>query len=171
MAVGNLEFIKTATSGSGVSNFSLTDCFSDSYDVYYLSITKYNTNSQNYQRLRFLDSGGSVISANEYDYAFLRMESHTGYTEVRQTGISSIPFINTSTGAARAMGTGFYIHNPYDSSSYTFTQFQGTARSSAEVEGSKGIGVHKSAEQITGVNVFPTTGSIYNVQLTMFGVK
>jgi len=171
MAVGNLEFIKTATSGSGVSNFSLTDCFSDSYDVYYLSITKYNTNSQNYQRLRFLDSGGSVISASEYDYAYLRMESHTGYSEIRSTSQTNIPFINTSTGASRAMGTGFYIYNPYDSSSYTFTQFQGTARSTAEVEGSKGIGVHKSAEQITGVNIYPTTGVIYNVVLTMFGVK
>ena len=33
MAVGNLEFIKSA-SGSSVSSLSVTDCFSANYDVY-----------------------------------------------------------------------------------------------------------------------------------------
>ena len=33
MAVGNLEFIKSA-SGTSVSSLSVTDCFSANYDVY-----------------------------------------------------------------------------------------------------------------------------------------
>ena len=75
---GSLEFIKSAT-GSNVASVSVTDCFSAKYDVYMVSITKWNyVNSSVVAGMRFIDSGGSVISDSEYDHANLQHRIVTG---------------------------------------------------------------------------------------------
>ena len=59
----NLEFIKSA-SGSGVSSLSVTDCFSADYDVYFVQVAKSLNSVEANLDIRFIDSGGSIISAS-----------------------------------------------------------------------------------------------------------
>jgi len=173
MAVGNLEFIKSA-SGTSVSSLSVTDCFSADYDVYMISISDLDqANTNTYTNLRLLDSGGSVISASEYDYAELQMTSYTAFQENRNTG-QTVMFdrLNFNKNTATGVGITIYIYNPYDSSSFTFGQFQSVGVTDAVQRlGFKGIGVHKSAEQITGVNIFIDTGNIDSATVNVYGVK
>ena len=66
---GNLELVKTVT-GTSSATVDVTDCFSADYDVY--KVTIYNKEALSgafNQNLRLLDSGGTIISAAEYDYA------------------------------------------------------------------------------------------------------
>jgi len=168
----NLQFIKSA-SGTSVSSLSVTDCFSATYDVYEVTATfDKSTSASNWSSLRFIDSGGSVISASEYDYASLTLLSYASFPEEKgtsQTGISRVNFLHTSLVGG---DTKFTIYNPYDSSSYTFTNFQNVSSTSGNMFGGKVIGVHKSAEQITGLNIVGDSAYTFdNITVNVYGVK
>ena len=169
---GSLEFIKSA-SGTSVSSLSVTDCFSAKYDVYAFFIVKQDTTADVDTHLRFIDSGGSVISNLEYDTALLGLLSYAGFTEGRATNADRIYNIQRGeTVSAENGGSIHYIFNPYDSSSYTFHQTSGAgAVGSSGLIGNKGIGVHKVAEQITGFNLFPNSGSYDYLEVSVYGVK
>ena len=175
MAVGNLEFIQSA-SGSSVTTLDITDCFSADYDVYYCTVTNIDLSaSGGYAiNIRLIDSLGSVISASEYSYASLQLKSYSAFGEDRSATSSLILTFSALTGGS-AIGAGhsFYIFNPYDSSSYTFGLQQGSQfYETAGLLGTKGLGVHKSAEQITGLNIFNSGGSNFdNINIKVYGVK
>lgn len=166
----NLEFIKSA-SGSSVSSLSVTDCFSDKYDVYMVSISKLDVTAQNYLDARLIDSVG-VDSTTNYDYAGLELVAGATFAEKKNTGQSlwaNLSYQNT--GADDGVGLAMYIYNPYDSSSYTFFNSHSTSYYSASGIGYKTIGVHKVAEQITGIQFLPRSGSFDNITINVFGVK
>ena len=170
-----LQFIKSA-SASSVSSLSVSDCFSANYDVYKVILNDVEaTNSNSISRLRFLDSGGSVISANEYDFAALNLAAATSFAERRDVGQTYIDRLGTQhTGLIDGGTAVIYIYNPFDSSSYTFAQFQGMARAntgSVTGYGVKGIGVHKSAEQLSGLNILISAGTFDTIKITVYGVK
>ena len=166
----NLEFIKSA-SGTSVSSLSVTDCFSDKYNVYKVSITKAKNSANNYHYARFIDSGGVDASAN-YDSAGMSLRSFTTFGQMRFTNQDKINNIAYQ-GPDQDMGTGitFYVFNPYDSSSYTFGLAQTSGYYSSGLFGVKHISVHKVAEQITGINFFPASGTYDNITINVFGVK
>jgi len=171
----NLQFIKSA-SGTSVSSLSVTDCFSDKYDVYKVILNPTDSTISNaVARLRFIDSGGSVISDSEYDFASLSLAAATSFFEDRNTNETFINRLGTQhSGTIDGTSTIIYIYNPFDSSSYTFAQWQGMARAntgSVTGYGVKGIGVHKSAEQLSGLNIFPSSGTYDTIGIKVYGVK
>ena len=166
----NLQFIKSAT-GTSVSTLEVTDCFSADYDVYAFGITKVNKTTDGNIDLRFIDSGGSVISDNEYDYAFMSLLSYTSFSGASGTSTSTIDNIMRGSADTEENGGSIhYIFNPYDSSSYTFHLGQsGGALNTSGLVGQKSIGVHKSAEQITGFQLY--SGSYDTLSVNVYGVK
>jgi hypothetical protein len=171
MAVGNLEFIKSA-SGTSITTLEITDCFSADYDVYFVTITKVDVAANPLLYFRFIDSGGTVITGSEYERAHLNMLSYTTFSEGRSTTETRIPigYANGS-GTADLTGLSAYIFNPYDSSSYTFTTSQNSSYSTSGLQGMKSIGVHKTAEQLSGVAITVNTGSLESITANIFGVK
>ena len=165
-----LQFIKSA-SGTSVSSLSVTDCFSDKYDVYYISASKIDIATAYYNNIRVINSSGVDSGAN-YDYAQLQMASYTTFSELRSTTATSWFYSSwQSANASDGVGLGVYIFNPYDSSSYTFMTHQASGfNSGSGMLGFKGIGVHHTAEQITGINI--TSPYNYdNIIINVFGVK
>ena len=168
---GSLEFIKSA-SGSGVSSLSVTDCFSDKYDVYYISIVTFEPTSNATGQIRLLDSGGTVISDLEYDHAQLQVKTYASFSEERNTGVSYLGSTYFSDGGDdKGVGLSLYIFNPYDSSSFTFGLWKsaGWNQGSGGI-GRQGIGVHKSAEQISGI-AFSRSAGTQDVEAKVYGVK
>ena len=173
----NLEFIKSVTLSSS-TNFDITDVFTDRYDVYkivYSQLALDTSTSSGASRtlaIRFFDSGGTIISQSEYDYANLDMRDAEAYSENKSTSTDKIYFVTQIDANARSGGVVMYIYNPNDSSSYTFTQFQGVGGRNDDVHrGYKGIGVHKSAETISGIRLFSGGGVSFNGIGTVYGVK
>lgn len=170
--VGSLEFIKSA-SGTSVSSLSVTDCFSDKYDVYKIVIDTYEAATAQELAIRLLDSGGSVISASNYDSATEILRSYNTFQEVRTTNQSMIQYLGWNSATTVGFGLTLYVFNPFDSSSYTFFKNQ----TSSFVNGSGGIGykaiaVHKSAEQTTGINLFGASGhNLDDIAVSVYGVK
>ena len=172
MAVGNLEFIKSE-SGTSVASLSVTDCFSDKYDVYEIYITSYEQSAVADSRFSLLDSGGSEITSASYDSCFLGLQSSATFTEGRQTAQTNFrDFSYNITNYAESIGVKIVMYNPYDSSSYTFCQWQSSLyETGVSGEGRKGIGVLKSAQTCTGIKFFSSSGNLDDVQVSIFGVK
>ena len=174
---GSLEFIKSAT-GSDVNTLSITNCFSDKYDVYKIvgHTAEYRPTDTNVidLRHRLIDSGGSVISDNEYDSARLLMKGESSFDNDRFTSLSYM-YGTMQLGNYDNAGMVEYIFNPYDSSSYTFMLGQGAGgydTSNNRFRGVKQIGVHKVAEQITGLNIFSSNASVnFDLTISVYGVK
>jgi len=167
----NLQFIKSV-SATDINEFLITDIFSDAYDVYKIVINKIDTTVQTYNWIRFLDSSGNSISDSEYDRAYLQMTSYQAFQEGKSTGLNAIKDVDSSgTNQSDGIGNVMYIFNPYDSSSYTFLLGQSSGQLSSGLIGIKIIGVHKSAEQITGINYKRGSGNFDNVTVSVYGVK
>tara|TARA_Y100001973_G_scaffold6311_1_gene8827 strand:+ start:502 stop:1020 length:519 start_codon:yes stop_codon:yes gene_type:complete len=169
----NLQFIKDA-SASDVSSMNVTDCFSDQYDVYAITMAKLEglqSGNRNIH-MRFIDSSSNIISGSEYDWSALNLRSYASFTEGRSTNDTEIQRIQIYSSLDKEFGTVLYIFNPNDSSSFTFANWQssGLVESSTAGYGLKGIGVHKQAEQITGVN-FISNADNFNLKLSVYGVK
>tara|TARA_R100001594_G_scaffold138610_1_gene182361 strand:- start:648 stop:1157 length:510 start_codon:yes stop_codon:yes gene_type:complete len=166
----NLEFIKTE-SGIGVTTLTVADCFSSAYDVYFMSISKAKFSSNAYTQIRFMDSSGTVINQTEYDYASLDMYANTGYANLYGTGQSSIPnFGLAQSGVSDFGGISTFIFNPYQSDTYTSVK---TISSSFSSQGraTQNIGLHKSAEQLSGIQLNRSAGDAFDMEINMYGVK
>ena len=175
MAVGNLEFIKSA-SGTSVSSLSVTDCFSADYDVYAIILGKSDMlASAGFLRYRLIDSGGSVISGAEYDNAGLRLIGASAFQESKGTNETFFTGISSSTGdLTEEGGTAItYIYQPFNSSRYTFAQTQSVnTNASSQLQGYKYVNVHKVQEQITGFQILSSPSKTFEtVQLSIYGVK
>ena len=173
MAVGNLEFIKSA-SATSVALLDVTDCFSNKYDVYAVTVEVFDGGYLKGARLRFLDSGGTVIDQSEYDYATLNMLSSTAFSQSKATNTTFINGAGVAEASPNGSGGIHYIYNPYDSSSYTFTTMQYSGRvNTGAISGSgiKGIGVHKSAEQLSGIRIYASSGTFGEMNVSVYGVK
>ena len=171
---GNLELIKNATSSSNVSNVDLTNVFSADYDVYKV-VSQITTDVAFHEvAMRFLDSGGSVIDQSEYRHAFQELRSSTTFGEGKSSSTDRIyrP-MRTGSGAAAVGSNVLYIFNPYDSSSFTFTQMQVAAWSSStpQMGGQKGINIHEVAETITGFRYLVSSDNITYHNVSVYGVK
>ena len=143
MAVGNLEFIKSA-SGTGVTSLTVTDMFSSDYSVYQVFIRGNGSANVSSLSAEFLDSGGTDIAQGAYDTAILRLDPASTFGQVRTTNANSFEFVYTSA-TDNDFGVLITVFNPYETS-YTFATIQSMSN-----QGSKAIVVAKSttsAEQM-----------------------
>ena len=163
----NLEFIKSA-SGTSVTSFDITDCFSTDYDVYFGKLETIGGSSG--IKLRYLDTSDNPITSSIYDFAGLQMFGGSSFIERRSTGQDAI----LKFGEASSNGTNaeIYFFNPYDSSSYTFTKRIDPAIYSSAIFGEKAISVAKQTATYTGVRFFTDNGStMTSINFSVYGVK
>ena len=154
MAVGNLELIDKTEITSSVSSVDITDVFSDKYDVYKI-VTNGIEDTTNTPALmiRFINSSGSVVTASNYDYAYLTMRADNIFSENNGTNQSYIRGFFGFLNATHSQASVSYIFNPYSSSSYTFALSQISSFQSA-LRGVKNIGVLKQTASMTGFQLF-----------------
>jgi len=158
MAVGNLEFIKSVEVTTSTSSVDVTDCFSANYDVYKITTNDFSTvgTLQTALDLRFLDSGGSVVSASNYDYAYLNMKANTTFAEVKNTNQTFIDNIfGVPDQSPEGASSVTYVFNPFSSSSYSFVTNQSALTNASSVmKGQKYIGVLKQTATMSGFRLF-----------------
>lgn len=161
------------TTASSVSSVSVNDIFTSDFDIYKVVLTEFQVVTSGVEgRLRFVNSSGSVVSS-QYDYAYLDMPSFTTFSEGRATGQTFLQsFTKDTRGSSETGGFVMYVFNPTNSSSYTFILHQDTFYNTGNgQQGNKGIGVHKSAQSITGLNFFCSSGNIDNIALKVYGLR
>ena len=175
MAVGNLEFIKSVEVTTSTSSVDVTNCFSADYDVYKITTNDFSTvgTTQTALDLRFLDSGGSVVSASNYDYAYLNMKAETTFAEVKATNSSFIDnFFGVPDQSPEGASSVTYVFNPFSSSSYTFAINQSSRAEAGNFRGQKYIAVLKQAATMSGFRLFETfTRPFDEGKISVYGVN
>jgi len=164
---GSLEFVKSA-SGSTVSSLSVTDCFSANYDVYQVTVTTLQTSEAANINLRFIDESG-VVSSSTYDNALLVMPSNASYSQIKSAGQTSIGGISYNGADAYGASINMMVFNPYDSAGFTFLTNQSNAWTGV-LQSYKGIGMEETAQIITGINFFPSAGTV-TMEIKIYGLK
>ena len=102
----------------------------------------------------------------------MNLRSNASFVEVNNTGEDHIEDLNLTDKAPESSGAILYVYNPYNSSSYTFLQWQSSGNITGVLAGMKGIAVHKVAETIRGINLFDMNGSRpFDGTVSVYGVK
>ena len=165
--MSNLKFIKSV-SANGDATVSVTDCFSANYDVYKIVINNVVNTGGASAYLRFIDSGGSSITASDYDRAVYGLYSIHGYSESKgnNTSISSLAFYQTTGG-----GLVLYCYNPFSASDYTFVTGQAAYLEINYLAGTKFIGALKQTASMTGFNLNLTGQTFTTMDISVYGVE
>ena len=166
-----LQFI-TSVSGTDVSSLSITG-FTSEYDVFVIHTPQLTQAGNNDIRARFIDNSGSVISASEYDFASMVMNSASSFSESQDTSATSIDNLGVNDqNETYGVGSTTYIFNPADSSSFTYLLSENVGmRDIGDLRSYKLVAVHKSAETITGYNIFGESGGNISAKMVLYGVK
>jgi len=155
--MSNLRLINDTTITSGVSTVDITDVFSADFDIYKIVANDLSTvgTSQTDPDLRFINSSGSVVSASNYDYAHLIMQTGSSFTEQNATGQAQLyRFFSESVDQSPESGSQVsYIFNPFSSSSYSFAIYQSFTATAGVKIAMKGIGALKQTASMTGFQV------------------
>ena len=167
----NLQFIQQLSSNGKVTNFDLQNIFGKGYKQYNILLKVNDTSGDGYIGLRFIDSSDAVITGSEYDLAGIEFKSNTSFDNSwRDVSTTQIAPIMTGGNPSTGGGALVRIFNADDSSSFTFVTAQSSMTNSSNLRGTKTIGVHKNAEQITGVR-FAGVSHTYDTTATIYGVK
>ena len=172
----SLEFIKSVEVTSSTSSVDIDNVFTDKYSTYYISVTNFQTvgTTQTALYLRYINSSGSVITTLTYDFAYLQMDSLRAFAEARTTVFNSIK-LNEVDDAPTGAGFIGYIHNPYDTSSFTFGNWQNSSSwtgGSRELRTTKAASVEKTAQSIRGFQLFEINTRPFDLgKVSVYGVK
>ena len=172
---GNLEFIKSVSTSTAVSELKVENCFSNKYDVYKVILKVDSVTQEAGQSIRLVDSSNNVISDAEYDFAYQFMRVGSGsYSTDSTTGTTYWNYTMYNEGSVGGFFV-MYIYNPYDSSSWTFARWQMATHYLATAQpvlmARKGIGVHRSEEQITGIAAIQAQTRLDGATISVYGVK
>ena len=144
-----LRLINETELTSGVSSFSVTDIFTEDFDIYKVVLSDW-VSTNGYWYLRPLDSSGNVIRGGN-DFATLLQQSHTTFVEYRGTNTdslwatSNICYSNGNNGV-------YYFFNPYNIG-YTFVLGQDAGFGFGNNLNTKNIGVQTSLSRVGGIQI------------------
>tara|TARA_B100001939_G_scaffold318419_1_gene305826 strand:+ start:3109 stop:3597 length:489 start_codon:yes stop_codon:yes gene_type:complete len=159
----NLEFIKFGTADD-VSSFTITDIFSDKYDVYEVFVIGNGSANVGSLSMEFLDSGGTDIAQGAYDNAMQRMKIGSAFDEIRGTNLNSTEWVYPG-GSDRDFAAKIIVYNPFSSSTYTFATHQSMSQ-----HGEKGIAVAKSTTSAVSLK-FRANQNFTPIKVSVYGVK
>ena len=163
--MSNLRLINETEITSAVNGISITDVFSSDFDIYKITFNDLTNDTSNANVvLRFINSSGSIVTASNYDWAFIDMGGGISFGEYRGTNSSSLG--NTD---AWVVGTAvdpnsssaiMYVYNPFSSSSYSFANLQSSGViATNQSRTRKAVGVLKQTASMTGYQIFPTSST------------
>ena len=171
--MSNLRLLNETTVSSGVASVSVTDVFSSDFDIYKITFTDMEIQTEDYTSMRLINSSGNIVTNTIYNNASRIMYSHTSFFNAQNTTDNKFYYLNYLYPNSYDDGNGntIYIFNPFDTSSYTFIINQGTGYANGVGNYNfKGIGVLKETSSITGINVF-RTGNINNIKIRTYGLR
>ena len=172
--MSNLIQIKEVTADGTAATLDITNIFSADYDIYKITSTSHqNSDTHTGLHLRFIDSGGSVITAGDYDYGRVRLKTDNNTLHERLENQSRI---TNQFGLAdlhpEGSTTVTYVFNPFNSSTYTFTTEETLWTYTGQIEMRKGIGVLTQTASMTGIRAYLDANTITNkTKIRVYGIK
>jgi hypothetical protein len=173
--MSNLRFLNETTVGSSVSTVDVTDVFTSDFDIYKIVVPQMVTNgtASTDVAIRFINSGGSVITLSEYDFANLAVRHYTSFGEEKGTNGTYIQKLGQAD--QEPEGTSFvcYVFYPTDSTSYTFVAWEDSYSFGSGAGGGAGIGVYTTKDKITGfrLHAISQTRPFSTSKIRTYGIR
>ena len=173
--MSNLRLINETTATDGVLSVTVTDLFSEDFDIYQITFSDFQSNGAFGLDFRFVNTSGSEISASNYDRAKYYMPAYTSFGEVRATNQNYIDRFIDMAGYSATGQSSFgtcYVFNPYSNSSYTFYIAQGGLVGS-NTSLTKSIGVLKNTDRVGGIKVYSDDGvdTFKTLKIRTYGLR
>jgi len=169
-----LRLINETLVTSAVSTVSVTDVFSADFDIYKVTCENFSnsTGAQNID-LKFINASGSVITSSQYDWAYLRLNDYTSFTEVRNTNDTNWENFwgKSDSASGETQNAVAYFFNPYLSSSYTFGLVQSSNALNGQLQAIKGIGVLTETSSVTGFQIAFNSYASNNGKIRTYGLR
>jgi len=174
--MSNLRLINE-TSFTDVSSVNIENVFSSDFDIYKMTLDIGSATSGGISvEHRLLNASGSVVTASNYDFANLKLNSNGSFTEndsaVNSNDIRGLGQVGSDVDT-HSDGAVAYYFNPYSSSSYTFLTMQSSFFVDSTPDryfGYKGIAVLKQTASMSGINIF-STGVNYTGTARVYGLR
>ena len=171
-AGGAWNYISTTT-GSSASSVTITGLDS-TYDLYMYIITL-DGDTDGIQHYMRTEVGGSIISTSSYKYAI--MQSYSGSTTPNAYNSASATAIRLNSDGVEADANNpldiiMYSHNPSNTNYlYKTFQFHGTNKQhDGSLQNWKGSGVYESASAVTGIQIYPASGTYRTYTIRLYGL-
>ena len=163
-----LRLINETELTSGVSSFSVTDIFTEDFDLYKVVLSDW-VSTNGYWYLRPLNSSGSVITSGN-DFATQLQQSHSSFVEYRGTNTASLWSTSNICYSEGNNGV-FYFFNPY-SIGYTFVLGQYAGFGFGNNLNTKNIGVQSSTTRVTGIQITQqSAGTFSSGKVRTYGLR
>jgi len=161
---GKLELIETQTVSGTPNNVDFKNLASNPYNVYFLTASNVQLNTDGYQILLRLsnDNGSSFIGGSSYQFSNYRINPAGAINQYKSSGTSFIG-MEGYTGSTSAYSLNFYIYfyNLLDSSKYSFTTNQLLNSSSSAFDRSAfGNGILATAETHNAFRLFGASSKL-----------
>jgi len=156
--MSNLRLINETTVSASTSSVDITDVFSADFDIYKITTNNFSSVGTTATALdmRFINASGSVITASNYDYAYLNLKASTSFAEVKSTNQTFVDnFFGVIDQSPEGASSVTYVFNPFSNSSYSFLINQ-SSRSDTSFKSQKYISVLKQTASMTGFRIFET---------------
>ena len=169
-----LRLINETTVANGTSSAIVNDLFSSDFDIYQIQINRTLATATGGITLKLVNSSGGIIPAL-FDYAYLNLAPHTTFAEGRLQNSSALLYLDWSAGTTEKQSSmNYYIFNPYSNSSYTFFLGQSAGLydpAGASVNIFKQIAVAKNTSSATGVQLYPSQGGTFGLEIKTYGLR
>ena len=169
--LGQLELIETKT-GSGVSAIDFTAIKETEYNVHLLTINDFQIGTDG-QAMGLRLSNGSFISSG-YQWALQNGESNGTFDQAKSTSSSYLELNRFNGNATNEKANGYvYLYNLGDTTKYSFltSHITSTLEYTARYGFEFGSSVHPTAETISGIRLFSTSGNISVTSVSLYGIR
>tara|TARA_R100001163_G_scaffold6240_1_gene7073 strand:+ start:501 stop:1028 length:528 start_codon:yes stop_codon:yes gene_type:complete len=172
---GSLILLDEETVSSGVSSVTLgASDWDSSYDVYMVTVSNMQIQTNNTQiRMRFL-AGGTPQSTTNYDYAYKVLKTGGSYADDSSTQPA---FILTYNGGSNLTDARFnmnaYLFNMNTAADYSYATHEVSAvkNGGTDLESKQGGGVYLVTEAHNGVEMLCYSGNIEGGEFKLYGIK
>lgn len=168
-----IRFINETVVTSGVDTVEVDDVFTADFDMYKITLTDLEIQTDDYTGLRLIDSG-TVLTATSYDSASQLMYCDQSFFQGKNENLSQFYYLNYMhpSGFAKGNGNVIYVINPFSQSLYTsfLNQGDGYSETGARLYSFKGIGQFKVAARTTGFQIL-RTGNINSLKIRTYGIR
>lgn len=158
----SFNYINSFTVGSGVTTVNCDNIFSADYDIYMISFNGIYHDidvSNGIEGIRLINSTGGIETGTSYRYQNRLMDYNSGGSD--NYGTQTFLFMGQFTDQLSDGQTSsiLYVHNPYDSSTYTWFSWQSIGENTSSGYTANGLGNFQSAKTIRGIQLYESNGA------------
>ena len=169
--VNGMTKLGSSHSSSATGTNIINNIFSDTFNSYFFHLEVLLATSGQNPIMQFVDSGGNIISAGNYYYAYEGRDQGSNDESGAEAGASGFKF--GPTGNARVVTVHGFISSPTsgNDNAKKCTWIVAGFDASNNALWRSGAGFYTASADYTGINIMSTSGNLSQHALQVYGIR